>query len=191
MDVVEQDNVLRNKSRKSFLMVIAAFLLPILVAKLALQLNWLDYGVTNKGELLTTELTIADFGLELTSDKKEWLMIYLLPKNCDELCQQVLVGVNNTYIALGSEIGRVTPVGLYQTALSETQLSTIRVKDWQLTPASNKALTNANLSKLYLVDPLGNIFMSHQLPTHAEEIASFGKAVVADMKKVLKYSKVG
>ena len=184
---------IRNKSRKTFIMVIVAFGLPILLAKLALELDWLDRGVTNKGQLLATELTLNDFGIDKTAipDDKQWLMMYVLPQSCDNLCQQTLIGINNTYIALGKEMPRVTPFGFYQTALSSNDLTEIRVKDWVIKKANDKALNTADIKKLYLVDPLGNVFMSHQLPLSTENIPSFGKAVVADMKKLLKYSKVG
>lgn len=183
----------RNKSRKTFIMVIVAFILPVLIAKLALEFNWLDYGVTNKGELITSSITVEDFGFEMASlsKEKQWLMLYVLPKQCEKLCQQVLHGVNNTYIALGKEMPRVTPVALYQTPLSTSELQMIRSHDWHFEKAKLQVLDKAELSKLYLVDPLGNVFMSHQLPTSNEGIPSFGKAVIADMKKLLKYSKVG
>lgn len=188
---VNEDLKVRNKSRRSFVMLIAAFALPIIIAKLALEFHWLDYGVTNKGELLANELTVADFTIDTSTHNKQWLMVYVLPKQCDALCQQILVGVNNTYIALGKEMPRVTPYALYQSQISSEQQALIRIKDWQLTPASENALNNADLNQLYIVDPLGNIFMSHQLPAHQSDIASFGKSVLADMKKLLKYSKVG
>lgn len=192
MELTDKDQQ-RTKSRKTFIMVIIAFGLPILLAKLALELDWLDRGVTNKGQLLTSELTLNDFGIDkaVIPGDKQWLMMYVLPKSCDELCQQTLIGINNTYIALGKEMPRVTPVGLYQSTLSSQRLSTIRAKDWTIEKANDKALKKAETTKLYLVDPLGNIFMSHQLPLSTENIPSFGKAVVADMKKLLKYSKVG
>ncbi|MGJ8691737.1 MAG: hypothetical protein ACSHW0_04590 [Thalassotalea sp.] len=181
----------RNKSRKSLVMVILAFALPIILAKLALTFQWLEYGVTNQGELLEPPLPITNLGLAAHPEDKQWLLVYLLPENCEQLCQQVLVGVNNTYIALGKEMPRVTPVALYQSSLSSEQLATVRQHEWQFTQASNKALTNADQTKLYVVDPMGNILMSHHLPTSNDNIPSFGKAVLADMKKLLKYSKVG
>ena len=181
----------RNKSRKSFILVIVAFVLPIIVAKLALTFQWLDYGVTNKGQLLAEPQPIENFGLAVNTQEKQWRLVYLLPKKCDELCQQVLVGVNNTYIALGKEMPRVTPVALYQSTPTQNQLDAVRIHEWQFSQASMQALTNADKTKLYVVDPLGNILMSHPLPTSHESIPNFGKAVLADMKKLLKYSKVG
>ena len=46
------------KSRRSLFLVLATFALPIILAKVALEAQWLDMGVTNKGTLLTNELTL-------------------------------------------------------------------------------------------------------------------------------------
>ncbi|WP_448247621.1 hypothetical protein [Thalassotalea agariperforans] len=192
MELTDNKQV-RNKSRKTFIMVIIAFILPVLIAKLALEFNWLEYGVTNKGELISSSMRVEDFGVEMASlaKEKQWLMLYVLPKDCENLCQQVLHGINNTYVALGKEMPRVTPTALYQKPLTSEALASIRAHDWHIEQASQKALNNAQQSKLYIVDPLGNAFMSHNLPMATADIPPFGKAVVADMKKLLKYSKVG
>lgn len=183
------------KNRKSFILVIVAFGLPILLAKLALEFSWLEYGVTNQGELLDTPFTTQDIGLaniELTDNsEKQWLLTYLVQPNCDEYCKELLIGINNTYIALGKEMPRVTPVALYQTAFSPDQLENIRTSDWRFIEASPQAQQKLTLGKLYIVDPLGNIFLVHALPEKADDIPAFGKAILADMKKLLKYSKVG
>lgn len=189
MDVIQ-----RNKSRRSFILVIVAFALPIIIAKLALTFGWVEYGVTNRGELLEQPLSLAELNIQQPDKEKQWLMLYALPQNCDDLCQQLIKGVNNTYIALGKEMPRVTPVALSLGSLDNhlPQLSqSIRSHDWLFQQASIDTLSELKSQHLYLVDPLGNIFMRHQLPTESAAISAFGKAVLADMKKVLKYSKVG
>ena len=45
--------------------------------------------------------------------------------------------------------------------------------------------------QIFIVDPLGNVFLTHQLPENTEQLPQFGKQILADMKKLLKYSKVG
>ena len=42
-----------------------------------------------------------------------------------------------------------------------------------------------------LIDPLGNVILEHSLPASTEDQAMFGKNILADMKKLLKYSKIG
>jgi hypothetical protein len=45
--------------------------------------------------------------------------------------------------------------------------------------------------QILIADPLGNIILSHQLPVNTQQQGVLGKAIIADMKKLLKYSKVG
>lgn len=181
------------RSRINLIMLLVVFGVPILMAKLALQFNWLDYGVTNQGELLPNELHISTLGLsdELISNDKQWLIMHVLPEACDKSCQQLLIGINNTYVALGKDMARVTPVGLYQMTLLEKQLTDNLRNDWLFSSVQPLALNSITIDKLYLVDPLGNVFMQYHLPKEQEDITTFGKAILADMKKLLKYSKVG
>jgi hypothetical protein len=179
------------KSRRSFLMVVAAFLLPVIIAKLALQQHWFNEGVTNQGELIEQQITLKELGIDIETSDKQWLMVYLLPENCEQVCQGALNGINNTYIALGKEMPRVTPVGLYQQALTNDQKSSLRIHDWHFSQMNKITLQQAQITKLYIVDPLGNVMLKYTIPNSKETIPSFGKAILADMKKLLKYSRIG
>lgn len=181
----------QKQNRRSFILLIIAFILPIAFAKLALTFNWLNYGVTNKGELIKQPLTVQDFDIDKTNFPHQWLLAYVIDRDCPIDCQQILAGVNNTYIAIGREIPRVTPLGLFQHQPTENQLAMIKKSDWVFLPATAKTLSTMSANKIYVIDPLGNVVLSHSLPTTVAAIPNFGKAIVADMKKLLKYSKVG
>ena len=180
-----------NKSRRSLLLVLATFALPIILAKFALEQQWLDMGVTNKGTLLTNELTLEQLGLNTTDFEQRWLIMYSLPQQCDISCQQTLEAVHNTYVALGKDMPRVSPVALYQNELSREQRQKISQSKWQLVAMPEQAKQQIAQPQIFIVDPLGNIFLSHQLPEKVEQLPQFGKQILADMKKLLKYSKVG
>lgn len=185
------ENNIKQKNRRSFILMIAVFALPIILAKFALEGEWLATGVTNKGTLLTNELTLARLGIDQATFDKQWLIIYSLPQHCDLDCQKTLETVHNTYVALGKEMPRVTPLALYQTELSIDQLEHIAKSKWQLLTMPTQAKHYIDKSQVLLVDPLGNVFMSHQIPNNTEQLPQFGKQILADMKKLLKYSKVG
>ncbi len=187
---VEEKRV-QHKNRRSLLLVIAAFVLPILLAKFALDGEWLAKGVTNKGTLLTNELTLEQLGIDNSAFKEQWLIIYNLPEHCQSDCQKTLETVHNTYVALGKEMPRVTPVALYQSELSGEQLQQISKSQWQLLAMPTMAKQYITKSQVLVVDPLGNVFLSHPIPNNIEDFPQFGKQILADMKKLLKYSKVG
>lgn len=188
--VVQVKNV-NKKNRRSFILMIAIFVLPIVLAKFALDGQWLATGVTNKGTLLTSELTLDDLGLDKTQFSQHWLIIYNLPNTCEQDCQKTLTAVQNTHTALGKDKPRVMPVALYQNSLTASQLANFPSSHWQLIAMPSKGKTLITKEKIFIVDPLGNIFLSHQIPDSTEYLPQFGKQILADMKKLLKYSKVG
>jgi hypothetical protein len=114
-----------------------------------------------------------------------------MPSNCEEQCEKTLVSVNNTYIALGKEMPRVKPVALTQQMLTEIQSAKIQIKKWHVQAMPKLAKENLTGSQVLIVDPLGNVILSHNPPENAEELPSFGKKILADFKKLLKYSRIG
>jgi hypothetical protein len=179
------------KSRRSMLVLLAVFILPIVLAKLALNQQWFNYGVTNQGQLIENELTLAKLGLIVDDFEHQWLMLYTLPENCDEQCEKTLISVNNTYIALGKEMPRVKPVALTQQMLTVEQSEKIQSKKWHIQAMPALAKTAISQSQVFIVDPLGNVILSHKPPASAEKLPGFGKAILADFKKLLKYSRIG
>ncbi len=189
--VLPANNNQPKKSRRSLFLMLAAFVLPILLAKLALEQQWLDTGVTNKGMLLANELTLEQLGLKTADFEQHWLILYSLPKSCAVNCQKTLEAVHNTYVALGKDMPRVFPVALYQNELSVEQYQKISKSKWKLLAMPEQAKQYIVNPQVFIVDPLGNVFLSHQLPENIEQLPQFGKQILADMKKLLKYSKVG
>tara|TARA_R110001592_G_scaffold272077_1_gene538620 strand:+ start:1898 stop:2506 length:609 start_codon:yes stop_codon:yes gene_type:complete len=193
---LEQQTEAQNKSsqyknRRILLMVIAVFALPIILAKFALNGGWLATGVTNKGNLLTNELTLEQLGIDKSAFEHQWLILYRLPESCDLYCQKTLETVHNTYVALGKEMPRVSPVALYINEFSSEQLQHISKSKWQLMAMSTATKQRIDKPQVLIVDPLGNVFLSHQVPHNTQQLPQFGKQILADMKKLLKYSKVG
>ena len=179
------------KSRTSLFLLLAAFALPIIVAKFALEQNWLDSAVTNKGELLENELTLSQIGLDIADYDKKWLILYTLPVKCGSECEKALESVHNTYVALGKEMPRVIPVALTQRPFSPEQITQIKQSKWRVQDMPSVAKDHLEHSKVFIVDPLGNIILVHQIPADVKKLPEFGKQILADMKKLLKYSRIG
>ena len=179
------------RNRRSLLLLMAVFILPILLAKLALDNQWLNLGVTNQGKLLTQPLTLEDLGISESELAKQWLIIYRLPSTCPDVCLHSIETVHNSYVALGKDMPRVSAVLLKGNIFSAQQSKQLAKSQWKilaLTPKINNLLQEP---QVLIADPLGNIILKHQLPEQEQLQAAFGKAIVADMKKLLKYSKVG
>lgn len=179
------------KSRRSIVLLLVVFIIPVVLAKLALEQQWFNYGVTNKGTLVTGTMSLASLGVTVDETDKKWLMLYVLPKDCNEPCLQTLHSVNNTYIALGKEMTRVTPIALSEQKLTELQLQQLAASKWQLQTVAEQANITLPSEQVLIVDPLGNIVLSHVPPSTDAARLSFGKAILSDFKKLLKYSRIG
>lgn len=181
-----------NKSRRNLLLVLGVFVLPVVLAKFALEQEWFEYGVTNQGALLNQEITLQDLGLSSDEfEDEQWLLLFRVPEECDDLCQKTLLSVNNTYVLLGREIPRVTPVALANESILQDQKQYLKHAKWKavlMDPTAEKHIASAGL---LVVDPLGNIVMSYQAPNEEKLLNGFGKGILADMKKLLKYSRIG
>jgi len=180
-----------SKSRRSLLLVVAAFVIPIVLAKIALTQHWFNYGVTNQGDLLSGERNLSDLGVPDINSQRKWLMLVYKPNDCDELCLNALKTIHNTYVALGKEMPRVSPVLLTDSDLSADFSAQLPVNKWQVENYPEQAKSLLTPRNILVVDPLNNVVLSHSIPTSADELPAFGKAILADMKKLLKYSRIG
>lgn len=180
-----------SKSRRNLMLMLAVFVVPVVLAKLALEQKWFNYGVTNQGVLLEQPLHLSDFGLDEKDFDNKWLMLVSLPQDCQKTCQQALTGINNTYIALGKEMPRVLPVALTNSSSTKQKVEQLNVDKWRLLNSTVDIKNKINVMDLLIVDPLGNVVLTHKPPTSVDELPNFGKSVLADMKKLLKYSRIG
>lgn len=182
-------DAVNSSNKRNLLLLLAVFVLPIVLAKFALQFDWFDKGVTNKGQLISGEQTVAELGIDSSQFPEQWLLIYRIPENCAEACQNSLLTVNNAYQLLGKEIPRVTPIAL--TSPNQPQSEQLKHQKWQVLSEPLDKHTTMTQGTLIVADPLGNQVLLHKVPLEQEALSLFGKSLIADMKKLLKYSKVG
>ncbi len=188
---LNNNNTQQHKNRRSLILLLTVFILPVLLAKLALDNEWLNAAVTNQGTLLTQPLSLNDLGINDEVLNKQWLIIYRLPDVCSKLCLQSIEIVHNSYVVLGKDMPRVTPVLLNQNTFSAQQKKQLSKSQWQIRTLTPQISHLLSTPQILIADPLGNIILSHQLPEEANQQDLLGKAIIADMKKLLKYSKVG
>ena len=146
----------------------------------------------NQGTLLNNELTLAKLGLSDSDFPQQWLILYALPKQCLAPCLKSLETVHNSYVVLGKDMPRVTPVALTRNQFSPEQNKQLARSQWHIQSMPEQSKNIIRQSQVFIVDPLGNVILSHTPPlADGKKQADFGKAIIADMKKLLKYSKVG
>ena len=174
--------------KKPLFIILGLFIAPILIAKLVLVNDWYQGAKTNTGELISPPLTMS-------RPPQAWLLLYNPSEKCAQQCQQSLWQMQQVHTLLAAEGKRVQR---YLTQYPETVirpaiLSRDHVEISTLARLQLSAVNQQQLSTdtLYLVDPLGNIFMHYQYPTDRAAAIKVSAGLLKDLKRLLKISKIG
>lgn len=147
---------------------------PLILAFAALKLEWLPSGSSNHGELLKTEVKLADWQ---QGDPKQWTIALNYPDDCQSRCEKQLASLENLYVALGKNQQKV------DVAVLSRQ---------QKTAANWRHLEeNADLQAgdLYLVDHMGLVVLHYPYKNKPEENRLIQKGLLKDLKKLLNYAR--
>ncbi|MDN4502993.1 hypothetical protein QX776_11320 [Alteromonadaceae bacterium BrNp21-10] len=183
----------KNNNKKSMLLVAAIFILPVILAKFALELDWFNKAATNKGELLDPVLDMS--ALYSTEPPQVWRILYTLPANCDDACQNAIYSVNQVWTALGKESDRAQPV-IIVTEQSDAQARAQLSKLPNLTLLESDVDTvssvfNSASQYIYIADTLQNVILRYPLHQQQQEAVLHSREILADVKKLLKLSRIG
>ncbi|ELH4835478.1 cytochrome oxidase biogenesis cluster protein [Vibrio harveyi] len=172
------------KGRIVLVSLICLFALPAIIAKVVLSKGWYETGVTNRGELVEPYITLEQLGQPSPLDEKGWQLAYVLPPECKEQCQQQIHLMQQSHIALGKYQERVVPV-------IWTSEETNNVAQSIVVMQMNDSLSSrVKAGQMLIVDPLGQLVMSYT-PEANEDLVRLSKDVLADLRKLLKLSRVG
>jgi len=153
------------------------FYLLILVTALPVILGWLlfyfhdhfQFKTTNKGHFINPPVEVSFLN---PSHEKKWQVIYVTDAQCNESCQTLNYQLLQVQKALGKNYDRIRIISFDKNDLKAKQLQT------KFDHTFNVA------KKVFLVDPIGNLFMYYQ--------DSFDPMdVLKDLKKVLEVSQIG
>ena len=177
------------KNNKALILLLIVFVLPVAVAKLVLSFDLYQAGATNQGVLLVNDINYSN--LAMTNPKPHsWQMLYLLPDTCEQACKDRLYVLHQSYIALGKDRDRVSPIILVS---RNSDINTLKQLDisFQQVPANNALAALLTQQQLVIVDPLGSLIMQYDQVIGRDANIAQGKAMIADLRKMLKLSRVG
>ncbi|MHA7588629.1 cytochrome oxidase biogenesis cluster protein [Vibrio harveyi] len=172
------------KGRIVLVSLICLFALPAIIAKVVLSQGWYETGVTNRGELVEPYITLEQLGQPSPLDEKGWQLAYVLPPECKEQCQQQIHLMQQSHIALGKYQDRVVPVIWTSEETSNVAQSIVVMQ------MNDSLSSRVKAGQMLIVDPLGQLVMSYT-PEANEDLVRLSKDVLADLRKLLKLSRVG
>ena len=182
------------KSNKFTLLgLLLIFVLPVMVAKLALDNSWFNSGATNKGELLQP---VRDFSTVLAEQEPKWRIVYSVPQTCDAACTNAIYSIHQVWIALGRETDRAeatviltdnSDLSILKSLENEHNLHVVKVAN----DAVKNVIQPQDAGTIMLVDTLNNAMLRY--PTYEDKKAAVqsSRDILADVKKLLKLSRIG
>ncbi len=181
------------KTKGSVILLFAAFVVPVLLAKVALDNDWFNRGSTNKGELL---YPVKDVNALLAAQPKRWRLLYALPSDCDDACQNALYSMHQVWLALGKESDRAE-VAVLVTEQSDKKTTTQIATDKNIRTISTTAekIESTDLDsqggEILLVDTLNNAMLRYEVYPDKQTAVMASRDMLADLKKLLKLSRIG
>ena len=180
-------------NRKTMILLAITFVIPVILAKLALEGDWFNRAATNKGTLLDP---VLDFSTLYSQREPIWYISFITSQPCDERCNLALFSLNQISVALRRDSARVHTAVLVE---SPEQLSTIETHEYSegldvMSVAEvelDSVFNEQAVDGLYIVDALGNIILRYPLHTDKDEAILKSRDILSDMRKLLKLSRIG
>lgn len=193
--------------------IVGIFAIPLLVFALSTGLYYLvqwkavELGTVNNGELVIPPLPFADLPLatmdgsafDYSMPERKWAFVVFGDSDCEGDCERMLYIARQSIVALAKKMDRVRLVYFSQPgAISDTLhhrfeqeyrgLDVITAPPRKLQALFADAVPSADQPRsLFVVDPHGWLMMSYQVgDTHQQTLNTLGKAVVHDMKRLIK-----
>ena len=192
----------QGRNRLFLVVLIGLFVLPLAVAWLLVG-QWRPATTSNHGELLNPAQPIAHFHaqgfdgqiFDVRFLQKRWTLAYLGSGPCDEHCERSLYNMRQVRLALGKDINRVQTLYLMHETPTAERLEwlqrehsamTAGIADAATIDFFRRAFPNASSGRhwVFLSDPFGNLVMRYSVDENP-------KGILEDLKRLLKFSKIG
>jgi hypothetical protein len=187
---------MQQKSKKlTALALILVFILPVILAKLALNNGWFNEGATNKGQLLDPIIEAGDLFI-ITGEEPHWRLAYIVPDVCNEACENAIFSISQVRTAVGRAMSRVDAVFIVTGTSDPKAVTNLEVNDFgKLLKADinnvNNLFQQTGNNGIFLVDTLGNVVLKFNTTLEREQAIMDSRDILADLRKLLKLSRIG
>jgi hypothetical protein len=180
----------RWRGRLQLLLILAVVIGPMLVASAMYYGRfWIPEARNYHGVLIGTGQNLGELGVHGVEDSR-WQLVVTAPGECDKTCKelvylarQINIGLNRDATRATHSLATVQPLsGDYQ-ALLQREYPQLGLYSLQK-DEYDKAATDVKAPQLWIVDPMGNLVLRYG----AE---SKGKAILEDLRHLLKISQIG
>lgn len=185
------------KSRIKLVVIFSVFLLPILFAFILqpLKEDLVEDGSLSHGVLVTPQVEMTALA-DISKIKGTWTLLAFAGKHCDKECLDSVYKIQQIRLTQGESSKRVSRMLISNGKLPVKDLENlnpyigtrfVRLNEEQyklITSVVEKQIDNGLTENIYLIDPLGYYMM-----TFSNDLIP--KGIIADLRRLLKNSRVG
>ena len=200
---------IRNKNRRSLILLAVLFILPLLAAWFILKnINtFAPSGTRNYGELVRPARPLSDFTLQQSNGEKfglkemrgKWNVIYFGGNDCNKLCQEAISKVHQARLGQGADMHRVRDlyINIESGPMSAKSIDFLKkAPDFSVLRGSAAEINNLlaqfqatgvspkEEGTIFIVDPHANIMMTYKKTSYVRDL-------LKDLERLLKYSQIG
>ena len=198
---------IKKQNQKTIILLILAFLMPVLAAYL-IYLNMGEAGKTrNNGELIIPPRPLENFQLNTSAAKQfgfkelqgNWHLVYIGNGQCSTACRDRLSMMHQTRMGQGKAMSRVRLIYIALAGIQKGEAKTLKEEYSRLTVLTgNSEQIKATLNQfktddavnirednmIFMIDPLGNLMMRYK-----QDVRLIG--IIKDLEHLLKISQIG
>lgn len=178
------------RGRLQLLLLLAVVIGPMLLASAMYQWRfWVPESRSYHGELLGNGQTLADLGVVAT-ERTRWQLLVTVPGECATECQRLVFLARQIHIGLNRDAARAAHALASAAPLSAVYDSQLQREYPQLARLPlqlqryQQVMGAQGGAQLWIVDPHGNLVLRY-------DAASKGKAILDDLRYLLKISQIG
>lgn len=187
---------MQQKSKKfTVVALILVFTLPVILAKLALDNEWFSKGSTNRGQLLNPIIEAGEL-FTVEGEEPHWRLAYTIPENCEVACENAIFSISQVRLAVGRAMDRVDAVFIVTENSDLNAVENLEKNNFGKVLSSDSKNVNHLFKEvgnngIFIVDTLGNVVLKYESTLEREQAIMDSRDILADLRKLLKLSKIG
>jgi hypothetical protein len=181
----------RGRGRLQLLLLIGVVSGPMLLASAMYRFGfWVPQTRSYDGVLIANGQDRAAIGVTAANSERRWELLVTAPQGCEAQCQELVYLARQINIGLAREAARASHALASATSLDEAYEQRLRREYPQLQRHALDAGVYARnpdapaTPQLWIVDPHGNLVLRY-------DAEADGKAILDDLKYLLKISQIG
>ena len=183
------------KTKFTAIALIVVFILPVVLAKLALDNDWFNKGATNRGQLLDPIID-ASAVFVAADEEPHWRLSYIIPESCDVACENAVFSISQVRKAVGREMDRVDAVFIATENSDKKAVANVVSKEYGKllnldSENVNKLFNQLGNDGIFIIDTLGNVVLRYDITLERDQAIMDSRDILADLRKLLKLSRIG